>query len=627
MKYAVLIGTIALTAMFRPGYSAAQTQQDKAGARVNDLRFASYVTSRQVEQLATNQDVRTKALQTIKRMGITKLYLEVYRSGHVVSPEHLIFTRDWLKGDEIEVVGGIATVPGGDFGVRQKGPLGWFNWQNKKTQRDLEKVIRMAAGIFDTFIVDDFLCTGDVSDESKAAKGDRSWGQYRRELLTELAQSVFIGPAKEVNPDITMIVKYPQWYDRFHLFGYDTKTLPELFDKVWVGTETRGRNTQRFGFVQPYEGFVNYRWLASIAGSKIGGAWFDHGDCAEHDFIDQAYTSVLASASELIFFNFGNVMAGHPDHEKVIAQFDRLADLAAFVREHPVTGIPAYKPPNSDPAGDMYIMDFLGMLGIPLVPVHKFPADAPVIFLPAQAAADPDLLDQINKARSRGTHIIFTTNLLIASPDGDKLARMVGVGPDIQSKPTRARLMQSRKGRLMAEPGNANVTIDLESPIEGKAVPGNIVCTSGDKQLVLLTVSKTPRGRIALLNTHTYSQADFDAVGEVLLCPKSLGLLGMKCPALPALRKAFGVTTFYGPACVTYHPFDSASPGNCVIQNFNDEMVNVAISIDIEKNKPNKFIEAFSGKSLSFRSTKSDDRIVLSMSVPARNRLWIRSVD
>ena len=616
MKHTVLIFIIALTAMFWPGHSAAQTQQDKAIARVNDLRLASYVTSREVEQLATDPAVRTKAMQTIRRMGITKLYIEVYRSGHVVSPEHLIFTRDWLQRYEIKIVGGIATVPGGDFGVRQKGPLGWFNWQNEKTQRDLEKVIRMAAGIFDSFIVDDFLCTGDISDESKAAKGDRSWGQYRRELLTELAQSVFIGPAKEVNPDITMIVKYPQWYDRFHLFGYDTQTLPELFDKVWVGTETRGRNTQRFGFVQPYEGFINYRWLAGIAGDKIGGAWFDHGDCAEHDFIDQAYTSVLAGAPELVFFNFGNVMAGHPDHDKVIAQFDRLADLAAFVREHPVTGVPAYKPPNSDPAGDMYIMDFLGMLGIPIVPVHRFPTDAPVIFLPAQAAADPDLLDHIKKARTRGADIIFTTNLLIASPDSDELTRMAGLGPDIQSKPTRARLTQ--------QSGNANVTIDLESPIEGEAGPGNIVCTSGDKQLALLTVSETPRGRIALLNTHTYSQADFDAVGEVLLCPRPLGLLEMNGPALSALREAFGGTAFEGPACVTYHPLDS---GSCVIQNFNDKAVNVTVTIDIEKDKTNKFINAFSQKPIPSRTPGSENRMALNIPIPARDRVWIRCVD
>ena len=400
MKPAALISAIALIILNISGHCSARSQLENARAQMGDLRFSSYATSRHVEQLATEEAVRDRAWDTIQRMGITKLYIEVYRGGHVVLPEHLIFVRNWLLEKNIDVVGGIATVPGGDFGVRQKGPLGWFNWQNKKTQRDIEKVIRTAAGIFDTFIVDDFLCTGDVSEESDAARGNRSWGEYRRALLTELAKSIFVEPARQVNPTITMIVKYPQWYDRFHLFGYDTETFPQIFDKVWVGTETRGRNTQRFGFVQPYEGFVNYRWLADIAGDKIGGAWFDHGDCLEYDFLDQAYMSVLAGAPELVFFNFNNIMQGHPDHEKVIADFGQLAELAAFVREHPVIGIPAYKPPNSEPGGDMYIMDFLGMLGIPLVPVHKFPESAPVIFLPAQSASDPYLLNHIKKARA-----------------------------------------------------------------------------------------------------------------------------------------------------------------------------------------------------------------------------------
>jgi hypothetical protein len=514
------------------------------------------------------------------------------------------------------VVGGIATVPGGNFGLRQEGPLGWFNWQNEKTQRDLEEVIRMAAGIFDVFIVDDFLCTGDVSAESRAAKGDRSWGEYRRALLTELAHSVFVGPAKEVNPQITMIIKYPQWYDRFHLFGYDTRTLPQIFDKVWVGTETRGRNTQRFGFVQPYEGFVNYRWLAGIAGDKIGGAWFDHGDCAEHDFLDQAYTSVLAGAPELVFFNFANVVAGHPDHEKVVAQSGRLAELAAFVRQHPVVGIPAYKPPNSDPAGDMYIMDFLGMLGIPIVPVHEFPQSAPTIFLPAQAAADPDLLDHIERARARGAHLILTTSLLIASAQGDELARLAGVEADLQSEPIRAQLVQ--------ESGNEDVTIDMESPIKSQAEPGNIVCTSGNKRYVLLKVRNSPEGRVVLLNTHTYSQADFDAVGEVLLCPRPLGLLEMQKPALSILRDAFGSTAFDGPSCVTYHPFGSLASGNCVVQNFNDEAVEVTLTVPTQEGKRNQFLEAFSSGPIATRPATSENNITLDLSIAARGRVWVR---
>jgi len=641
VKPVVLVSAIALIATNFSGHSAAGTQLEKARARVGDLRFGSYATSRQVEQLATDKAVRIRTWNTIQRMGITKFYIEVYRSGHVVLPEHLIFVRNWLQEKNIDVVGGIATVPGGDFGVRQKGPLGWFNWQNEKTQRDIEKVIRTAAGIFDTFIVDDFLCTGDVSEESRAAKGARSWGEYRRTLLTELAQSIFVGPAKEVNPIITMIVKYPQWYDRFHLFGYDTETLPQIFDQVWVGTETRGRSTQRFGFVQPYEGFVNYRWLADIAGDKIGGAWFDHGDCAEHDFLDQAYMSVLAGAPELVFFNFGNVMQGHPDHKKIIAEFNRLADLAAFVREHPAIGVPAYKPPNSDPAGDMYIMDFIGMLGIPLVPVHKFPESAPVVFLPAQAAADPSLLKHINRARARGAYLIITTNLLIASPDKDELARIVGTSPNIQSKPIRGSLMSYSPGTQKFE--KTNVKIDLELPIETKAGSGDILCTTGNRQVALLTITDTPNSGIALLNTHTYSQADFDAVGEVLLCPRPLGLLDMEGQPLSALRAVFGnraitennttilpklpFPAFDGPNCVTFHPFYPYTNGSCVIQNFNDVAVNVTITIQIQENKPNQFIETFTGKPILTRATKSKSSIALDLLIPARGRVWLQRVD
>jgi len=609
LRRLLFVGLLVIVASAASG----RTLLEAARERADDLRFESYATSRQVEQMASDEDYRARVWETIERMGITKLYIEVYRGGHTVAPAQLVQVRDWLAERDIEVVGGIATVPGGDVGVRQEGPLGWFNWQNAKTQRDLERIMRASAPVFDTFIVDDFLCTGDVSTESEKAKGERSWGRYRRDLLTALAQSIFVGPAKEVNPDITMIVKYPQWYDRFHLFGYDTETFPRLFDRVWVGTETRGRNTQRFGFVQPYEGFVNYRWLAGIAGEKIGGAWFDHGDCAEHDFLDQAYTSVLAGAPELVFFNLGNVIAGHPDHEKVVAQFEQLANLAAFVRKYPVTGVPAYKPPNSDPAGDMYLMDFLGMLGIPLVPVHEFPEKAPVIFLPAQAATDPGLREHVKKAMAGGVRLIVTTNLLIAWPQGKELATAVGVDPDLESAPTRA----------VCHTGAGEVAIDLEAPIEVTPHAGDVICTDGTRQLLLLRTA----GNLSLLNTHTYNQADFDAVGEVLLCPRRLGLLSMKGTALSALRTAFSGgnrPVFEGPAGVAYHPFARSKGGVCVVQNFNDEPVEISLVLPAEGVR---FVDRFSGRPIPLHSTPSGAGKRLDIAMGARGRVWVHPTE
>lgn len=595
------------------------------------LRFSSYATSHQVEQIATDEDFRTRVEDALRQMGITRLYVEVYRSGHTVSAEQLVFVRDWLKRQDIDVVGGIATVPGGDIGIRQQGPLDWFNWQNPKTQRDIAGIVRTAAGIFDTLIVDDFLCTGDVSEESDRARAGRPWGQYRRELMTQVARSTILEPAREANPDITMIVKYPQWYDRFHLFGYDTETLPRLFDRVWVGTETRGRNTRRFGFVQPYEGFVNYRWLAGIAGDKIGGAWFDHGDCAENDFLDQAYMSVLAGARELVFFNLGDLVQGHPDHAKIVEQFDRLADLAAFVRTHPVVGVPAYKPPNSDPAGDMYIMDFLGMLGIPLVPVHEFPESAPVMFLPAQAAADPALLEGVKTALDGGASVIVTANLLMTMPRGGELARLLGVDPNLTSRPASAKLVFRFIDMVV------NTKVDIESRIESSEGPRDIVCEVDGKDMLFLRARDAGKGRISLLNTHTYSQADFDAVGEVLLCPKPLDLLSMSWGTLVPLRAAFcGEYPRYAykgpwrvgfadtPTCMTLHPFSTTGWDGFVIQNFNDAEKEACVSFPTTNGTPARFIERFSGRTLSAAPVAGLPVAAVEITVPARGRVWIQ---
>jgi hypothetical protein len=182
--------------------------------------------------------------------------------------------------------------------------------------------------------------------------------------------------------------------------------------------------------------------------------------------------------------------------------------------------------------------------------------------------------------------------------------------------------------------------INLESPIEAGFMSKEIVCTAGGKQLVLLSMNETPGGRIALLNTHTYNQADFDAVGEVLLCPRPMGLLDMEGLALSAFRAVFGshkitennktitskplIPVLDGPACVTIHPFDDE---NCVIQNFNNEEVRITVTIRIQGDKSHRFIDGFTKKPISARTANSKSTLSLDLLIPARDRVWIRRVD
>lgn len=523
-----------------------------ARSRMEDLRLSTYMTARDVQSLAHDEAARGRALAVLASLGISKVYLEVYRGGVVLSEAELIGARDCLQQAGYAVTGGIATVPGGDFGVAADAGLGWFNFQAEKTRRDLEAVVRRAARVFDEFIVDDFLCTGDLSAESAAAKGARSWGDYRRDLMVAVSASTLLRPAREENPDITMIVKFPQWYDRFHLFGYDPERLPQQYDRVFVGTETRGALTQRFGFVQPYEGFVNYRWLAAQSRGKIGGAWFDHGDCDGDDFIDQAYQSVLAGAQELVLFSYAQLEEGHPGHDRLRAEFTGLADLAHAVHRQPVTGVPCYKPVNSDPGGDLYLLDMLGMLGLPIVPVAALPDCAGPIFLPTQAAQDGNLLQLLEDRILAKRPMILTAGLL-ATLNSPAINQAAGLKGAVERHPEKAMNIFL----------DANTTAAVEHGLyledAGLRVDGAEVLLSaklGRHKVPFLTRHVFEGSAIYVLNSHTYAQEDFDAVGEVLLAPQPLGLLALPEPWLRELRLAFDPATPLreAPARVTCQP-------------------------------------------------------------------------
>lgn len=575
-------------------------------SRKSDLQLSVYVTAHTVQQVFSTEAGRREAVSLMRCNGLSKVYVEVYRPGMVVELDLLESTVAFLEKNGFEVVGGIATLPGGDVGVMQEGPLTWFNWQNPKTQNDMQRIMEDAAPIFDTFILDDFFCTADTSQESKIAKGDRTWSEYRRSMLTEIAQTVFIEPAKARNPELTMIIKFPQWYDRFHEFGYDLATEPALFDGVWVGTETRGQYTQRFGFVQPYEGFINYRWISTLSGDKIGAAWFDHGDCNETDFIEQAYQSVLAGAKELVIFNFDSFLTGHPGHHLLRLDFEKLADLAAGIAENPVQGPVSYKPANSDAGADLYIMDYMGMFGISLVPDSKYPENAQVIFLPTQAATDSLIAEKVEKSLNEGKMIVMTAGFLANAKEGEKLAKLAGVKYPLELDPVSTQI-------ILSEGEINSVRFPLQTDYNLIPLNGSVLLQTVGKNTPFLIQNQS--GNVAVINTHTFSQADFDAVGEVLLCPRQLGLLEVPKFWANQIRSVFYSEESVVMDAPTRVTFQQLADGSFVVHNYNQETAPVII------NNPDdiQFVDGFTNQAISGNGS------VISLEMKPRSRMWFKS--
>lgn len=581
--------------------------RDLAVERKQDLRLSIYITAQTVEQMFTKETGLEKVVSLLHENGITTVYLEVYRSGLVISPDVISSSVSFLEENGFEVAGGICTVPGAGIGVPQEGPLTWFNWQSLKTQRDLRKIMEDSAPFFDTFIVDDFLCTADTSIESKIARGEKNWSEYRRSLLTDLSQSVFINPAKAKNPNIKVIIKYPQWYDRFHLFGYDVDSKTKLYDGVCVGTETRGQYTQSFGFVQPYEGFINFRWLSSLAGSKIGGAWFDHIDCDADDFTDQAYQSVIAGAKELIIFNLENYITGHPGHILLRQDFEKLAELARAIAENPVRGVKGYKPPNSDASGDLYLLDYIGMFGVSIVPDSKYPEDAEVIFLPTQAATDINIPVKIQRSLEKGARIVMTTGFLANAAGGEKLAELAQVKWPLAKVSAKADTVISEGGiHKLRLP----LTLGYDVIPDGAEV---LLQTAAPASIPFMTQNQNKT--VFVLNSHTFSQEDFEAAGELLLCPGETGLLELPRPWVNTIRSAFlsqDDPVIDAPSRISMQILHNHS---FIIHNYDRQKSVIKILLP----EPTEFINGFTGKPVRIKGNE------IELEMAPRSRIWLRS--
>ncbi len=372
------------------------------------LRVSVYATAGDVVRYLKTEEGRTKTAAAMKGLGISRIFLEGRRGDEYVDPATLKEVRDWMTGHGFAVAGGIATVPGKSFGVKQNEGLSWLNWQSAKTQADVAGFFRENAPLFDELIVDDFYCTGDKSAESDRARGGRSWEQYRRDLLTGLIEPMILKPARAANPKVKLTLKYPQWYDRFDQFGYDPPRMSPNFDRIWVGTEVRNPETQRMGFAQPTMGYMNFRWLRSVSGEKVEGAWFDHIECTAQNFVDQAYESVLAGARELTFFHLGDVVDGHPGHALFLKAMPQLNELAEKVRGRQLSGVAYYKPAGSNADGNLWLMDYLAMLGVPVKPAAEYPFESRVVVLGVQAAADAGVAEKAARHRKQGAKIFAT---------------------------------------------------------------------------------------------------------------------------------------------------------------------------------------------------------------------------
>ncbi len=400
----------------------AQSLWDLANQNKEALRIATLFSAQDVRDRLSADKGIDDAIDWCKKTGVTHAFIESFRDGYTAERKALEHARDRFRAAGFDVSGCVTPTKVGKDSTNWKS-IGCYT--DAPTQKHLQKIFEYTASMFDEIMIDDFWFTDCECSDCQKARGEKSWAEFRCDLMTQVSRDRILKPARAINPSVKIIIKYPQWYDQFHNRGYEVVRETADFDRTWVGTELRDYADKRWGGKVQYEGYFIMRWLGVIGGAKCGGGWFDPYGTHEATYAEQARQTVLADAKEMLLFCYGSLLrdTGPANVEKLRTEVPGLFSLAKLVRDQPLRGIAAPKPPNSDAYDEQYVYDFVGMLGLPLVPTNEIRSDVKAAFLPVHAFKDPKLRGKLSTMLNAGTPVLATDGLAHKLPPtfiGDK---------------------------------------------------------------------------------------------------------------------------------------------------------------------------------------------------------------
>ncbi len=419
------------------------TAASALAGQYTNFEVSVYIVVGTVRQLARNPAALSNQWQRVTdQLKVDKVYIEAQRDRNVATDDELETVKKFFIGQGVKVAGGTCfsdgNYPGG-------GQFKSFSYTDPADREFIRKAVELAARHFDEIIQDDFFFVTTKYDSDIAAKGNRSWTQFRLDLMDEAAASLLVKPAKAVNPKVKMVIKFPNWYEHFAGSGFDLAQEPRIFDGLYTGTETRDPEATDQN-LQSYESYLIFRYFENIAPGRNGGGWVDTGSLRYSDrYPEQLVNTVFAKAPEITLFEWGGVTrpanAGmvrtnwqdlHTsfDYNRLLASVrsnsapnatltwgriagDALQQADAFLGKvgKPI-GIASYRPPHA--WAEDFLHNYFGMIGIPIELYATFPTNANLVLLTEAAAADPEIVAKMKSQLVAGKSVVITSGLLRA---------------------------------------------------------------------------------------------------------------------------------------------------------------------------------------------------------------------
>ncbi len=439
MKRTILPVLLGLAIVASPNYV-----RNCVAGQYHNFDVSVYMVVNTVRRLGQDTALLSNQWHRISsQLKVDKVYIEAQRNRTVATDDELEAVKKFFVERGVKVAGG-ACLSDGDY--PGGGQFKSFCYTDPADRAFIKQAVELAARHFNEIIQDDFFFVTTKYDSDIAAKGNRSWTQFRLDLMDKAARELLIGPAKAVNPNVKMVIKFPNWYEHFAGSGFDLDKEPRLFDGIYTGTETRDPETTDQN-LQQYESYEIFRYFENIAPGRNGGGWVDTFNTRYIDrYAEQLWDTVFAKAPEMNLFewtamlrpirpgdraqwanlptsfNYNQMLQSYKDSAPADAPpqptYARAAGYAleqadAFLGKlgKPI-GIASYRPPHA--WAEDFLHNYFGMIGIPIELYPTFPTNANLVLLTEAAAADPDIVAKIEGQLRAGKSVVITSGLLHA---------------------------------------------------------------------------------------------------------------------------------------------------------------------------------------------------------------------
>lgn len=343
-------------------------------------------------------------------MKVGRVYLEDFRGFKTISKERLLKVKTYFEQKGIDTAGGITTCAANtpEFGFAS------LCYSSEEGQEMLRQAVKLNAEVFDELIFDDFYFINCRCPKCVEKKGDRSWKEFRLEQKQWVTKEIIMKTAKEIRPDMNVIVKFPQWFEDFNETGYDLAVDTAMFDNIYTGTETRNPTYAQ----QHLPKYLSYNTMRLYGSDKKGsnlGGWFDPYECTYNltSYIEQAYLTLFGKADEVALFCLSSLMED-PQFRLFPGALARMLDEVdeyLGLLGNPV-GAGAYHP--SEGRGENNIHSYLGQCGVPMEMSLVYPEDSKAVFLAESAACDKDIVAKMKKTLMNGGDVVVTSGFVKA---------------------------------------------------------------------------------------------------------------------------------------------------------------------------------------------------------------------